>query len=103
MSKEDAPESWIGKHVIVLVGENLEVFDGSLLEVNDRGLVIRDIRNLPQLEERLAVGEKYLGHLRREAQFRLNCLLHSTSASGKRRSLLRVSSSVRSPVSASNF
>jgi len=71
MSKENAPESWIGKQVIVLVGENLEVFDGPLLEVNDRGVVIRDIRNLPQLEERLAAGDKYLGHLRREAQFRL--------------------------------
>jgi hypothetical protein len=56
------PEAWVGEDIIVLVGESLEPFDGPLLEVNDRGVVIDKLLNLEELAERYSRGEE------REAQ-----------------------------------
>jgi hypothetical protein len=51
------PEAWIGDDIVVLVGEGLEALDGPLLEVNERGVVIDNLLNLEELEERHAAGE----------------------------------------------
>ncbi len=52
------PEAWIGEDIIVLAGESLEPLEGPLLEVNDRGIVIDNLLNLDELEERIAGGEE---------------------------------------------
>ena len=57
VADKPTPEAWVGEDIIVLVGESLEPFDGPLLEVNDRGVVIDHLLNLEELEERYARGE----------------------------------------------
>jgi hypothetical protein len=52
------PEAWIGDDIVVLVGDVLEPLEGPLLEVNDRGVVIDNLLNRDELEERIAGGEE---------------------------------------------
>jgi hypothetical protein len=52
------PEAWIGEDIVVWAGERLEPLEGPLLEVNDRGIVIDNLLNLDELEERIAGGEE---------------------------------------------
>lgn len=62
------PEAWIGDDIIVLIGESSEPLTGPLLEVNDRGIVIDNLLNLEELEERRARGEEGEA-LRQEMKF----------------------------------
>ena len=62
------PEAWIGDDIIVLIGESSETLTGPLLEVNDRGIVIDNLLNLEELEERRARGEEREA-LRQEMKF----------------------------------
>ena len=49
---DQIPEAWIGQEVIILVDHrNKEVFNGPLVEVNDRGVTIRYLEELPAAEE----------------------------------------------------
>ena len=57
MAEQSVPEAWIGDDVGVLIRESKEGLEGPLLEVNDRGIVIRVLLNLEELEERQAAGE----------------------------------------------
>jgi hypothetical protein len=52
------PEAWIGDDIVVLVGDGLEPFNGPLLEVNDRGVVIDYFLNQDELAKRIAGGEE---------------------------------------------
>ena len=68
MAEANVPEAWIGDDVVVLAGENLQPIDGPLLEVNNRGVVIRVLQNLEKLQERRAAGES-VEALRQETNF----------------------------------
>jgi hypothetical protein len=52
------PEAWIGEDIVVWAGERLEPLEGPLLEVNDRGIVIDNLLNRDELQERIAGGEE---------------------------------------------
>ena len=58
MADISIPEAWIGDDIVVLVGDGLEPLEGPLLEVNDRGVVIDNLLNRDELEERFAGGEE---------------------------------------------
>ena len=57
MADISIPEAWIGDDIVVLVGDGLEPLEGPLLEVNHRGVVIDNLLNRDELEERIAGGE----------------------------------------------
>jgi hypothetical protein len=51
------PESWIDEDVVVLVGESSEPFEGTLLQINERGVAIRHPRDHEGIEEREDLNE----------------------------------------------
>ncbi len=58
MEVEQMHESWVGRDVVVLLNGDSEPLDGSLLEVNDRGVVIRFFQNLEELKAARDRGEE---------------------------------------------
>ena len=58
MADISIPEAWIGDDIVVLVGDGFEPFNGPLLEVNDRGVVIDYLLNQDELEKRIVGGEE---------------------------------------------
>ena len=50
VAAEKAPDSWVGERVGVLVGARAELFNGPLLEVSDRGVVISYLHNLEEVK-----------------------------------------------------
>ena len=68
MAERPIPEAWIGEYVTVLMGVDLEPFDGPLLQVNGRGVTVNTISNLSELEERRESGEP-TEELREETTF----------------------------------
>jgi hypothetical protein len=57
VEENKAPEAWIGKEVVVVMSQNAEPVDGPLLEVNDRGVVLRVFLNFDELAQRWKAGE----------------------------------------------
>ncbi len=62
MAEENAPDSWIGKQVGVQIGA--DVFNGQLVAVNDRGVILHSTLNeaeiLASLEKGEAPGEPFV-------------------------------------------
>ncbi len=57
MANENVPEDWIGKYVVVSLVDDPDHYNGPLLEVNERGVVVRIVRDEDTVMERLARGE----------------------------------------------